>query len=236
MKKVSQSQILQTQNNPFRNSALIGLTVIFISGWMLIVGRTLGTQAELPEGFSSIILALEFGKSNFEIDRVIDSLTGVEIATLKQLAWLDMLFLVSYSAFIYFFMSTITTIINVPKYQTYARLAILVGLADVSENTLLLLALDGSEIPVMLLQLSTWVKWLLLAFLIMMIGRFLVTTGRVYDKMVGIACYAPLVVGILAFFNRGQLNEVFASLFFLLFPLLIIYTWFSGLKKQQSTT
>jgi hypothetical protein len=203
---------------------------------MMIVGRTLGTQAELPEGFSSIILALEFGKSNYEIGQVVGSLTVVEITRLKQLVWLDMLFLVSYSAFIYFFMSVIAGIIGVPKYQTYAWLAILVGLADVSENTLLLMALDGTEVPIMLLQLSTWVKWLLLAFLMMMIGRFLVTTGRVYDKMVGIACYAPLLVGIVAFFNRGQLNEVFASLFFLLFPLLIIYTWFSGLKKNQSTT
>ena len=233
---MSQNQNLRSQNNPFRNSALIGLTVILISGWMMIVGRTLGTQADLPEGFASIILALEFGKSNYEMDTIIGSLTVSEIATLKQLAWLDMLFLVSYSAFIYFFISTIATIINVAKYQTYAWLAILVGFADVCENTLLLMALDGNEIPVMLLQLSTWVKWLLLAFLIMMIGRFLVTTGRVYDKMVGIACYAPLIVGILAFFNRGQMNEVFASLFFLLFPLLIIYTWFSGLKKQNSTT
>ena len=236
MKKVSQSQILQTQNNPFRNSALIGLTVIFISGWMLIVGRTLGTQAELPEGFSSIILALEFGKSNYEIDKVIGSLTLVEITTLKQLVWLDMLFLVSYTAFIYSFMSKIANIISVPKYETYARLAILVGLADVCENTLLLMALDGNEIPVMLLQLSTWIKWLLLAFLLLMIGRFLVTTGRVYDKMAGIACYAPLVVGILAFFYRGQMNEVFASLFFLLFPLLISYSWFTGLKKNLSAT
>ena len=98
---------------------------------------------------------------------------------------------------------------------------------------MLLRALEGHQVVIILLQMATWTKWLLMAILILMIGRFLITTGRVLDKMLGVACYAPFVVGCVAIFKGGPLTEVFARLFFLLFPLLILYTFFPGIRRNS---
>jgi hypothetical protein len=218
-------------NNPFRLAGYAGLAVLFTSLLMIIFGRPDADVVEMPAGFSTPILAMEFAGDSGQVATLVESLNPADKQALLNSVWLDMLFLVVYNVFLFFILKTVSSIIRNPFYTKLAFLTIFVMLADLSENIQLVRALHSTNINIVVLQLSTWVKWLLLSYLFLMIGRFLMTTGRVYDRIVGLASFVPLPIGIVAIFSPGFMNEVFAGLFFLLFPMLIFYTWFSGISK-----
>ena len=222
------------KNNPFFSSSLIGLALVLTSLLMMIYGTPGGTNIVMPIGFSTPILALEFATSNTQISDLVASLSEEDISLLITSVNLDMVFMVVYNLFLFTVLITISKIIRKPFYYNIAFLAWVVLLADLSENIQLLNGLNSEGVNIFILQLSTWIKWMLLAFLMLIIGRFLMTTGRIYDKILGLASYIPLPLWILSFFSPGFTNELFAGMFFLLFPMLIIYTWFSGIKPTAS--
>ena len=225
---------MKEMKNPFRKPALVGIVVALISLLMIIFGAPPSQSINMPNGFSTPILALEFARNQEVIDQLLESLTKADKRALVNAVWLDMGFMVAYNLFLYLILITIGKIIRKPLYAKIALMTSLILLADFFENIQILQVLNGREISIFLLQVSTWLKWLLLAYLILVVGRFLMTTGRVYDRILGLACFIPLPVGILAFFSpQGMMNELFAGLFFLIFPMMIIYTWFSGIKKIE---
>lgn len=221
-------------NNPFYKSALVGVVVLLTSLLMMIFGKPASTAISMPPGFSTPILALEFAANHQVMSNLVESLTDTDKKALLRAVWLDMGFMVAYNLFLYLILTTIGKIINRPFYSKIALVACVVLLADLSENIQLFQALNGGAVSMIVLQLSTWVKWLLLAYLFLMIGRFLMTTGRIYDRILGLACFVPLPFGLIAFLTPGFVNELFAGLFYLLFPMMIIYTWFSGINPRES--
>lgn len=198
---------------------------------MMYLSLGVGSEAMLPAGFSSVILAIEFVTTSTGLESIIMQLSDQERSALIASTWVDMLFLVIYGGFLFFTLKAIAGIINVDKYHLWAYLGILAATADIAENVIILQSLQGVEINIELLSLFTWVKWLSLATAFLFIGRFLTTTGRIPDKMLGIACFAPLPLGLVSLLGATNLIEVFAGLFYILFPLTIIYTWFSGIRK-----
>lgn len=221
------------KSNPFKLAGYIGILVLLTSLAMIIFGRPDGSTINMPGGFATPILALEFATDSGQVNDLVESLSEKNKKALFNSVWIDMLFMVVYSLFLFIVLRTISLIIQRPFYMLVALSTGVVLLADLFENAQLLNALNSEEINMMVLQISTWLKWLMLSYLFLMIGRFLMTTGRIYDRILGLSCHIPLPIGIIALYSPGFMNEVFAGLFFLLFPMLIAYTWFSGISKKQ---
>ena len=221
------------KNNVFSKAALTGLVLIFVSVSMMIVGKVDATEIWMPEGFKVPILALEFASNNDEILKVVDSISEPLINKIITGTQIDMLFLVVYNLFLLFVLRSIYEITKLVQYKWLALLPFVIMLADVVENLQLFNALNHAEVTLLLLQFATWVKWLGLAVVFTTIGRFIITAGRYYDKVLALSTYVTIPLGVWALFSHNGINEVFAMLFYLLFPMVIIYTWFPGIKKVE---
>ncbi|MCF6359723.1 MAG: hypothetical protein L3J29_03075 [Cyclobacteriaceae bacterium] len=220
--------------NVFSKAAITGIAVIIISLWMMIVGKVNTEGIWMPEGLKVPILALEFALSSKEMSRIVVSISPESNARIVAGTQIDMLFLIAYNLFLFFVLRSIYKITNLLQYKWLALLPFVVMVADAAENYQLFMALASFKYSITLLKVATWVKWLGLAASFTAIGRFLITTGRYYDKVLALSTYITLPLGIWAMFAHNGINEVFAMLFYLLFPLMVIYTWFSGVKLKES--
>lgn len=223
---------MMIKDNVFSKAAITGIAVIAISLWMMIAGKVDTTGIWMPEGFKVPILALEFALSEKEMNEIVVSIpteTNARIVTGTQI---DMLFLVAYNLFLFFILRSIYKITSLEQYKWFALLPFIIMLADAAENYQLFMALANFKYSILVLQIATWVKWLGLALAFTAIGRFLITTGRYFDKVLALSTYVTIPLGIWAMFAHNGINEVFAMLFYLLFPMTVIFTWFPGIKKK----
>lgn len=223
---------MMIKDNVFSKAAITGIAVIAISLWMMIAGKVDTTGIWMPEGFKVPILALEFALSEKEMSEIVVSIpteTNARIVTGTQI---DMLFLVAYNLFLFFILRSIYKITSLEQYKWFALLPFIIMIADAAENYQLFMALANFKYSILVLQIATWVKWLGLALAFTAIGRFLITTGRYFDKVLALSTYVTIPLGIWAMFAHNGINEVFAMLFYLLFPMTVIFTWFPGIKKK----
>ena len=221
------------KNNVFFKAAITGLFLIATSLWMMVAGKVDTTGIWMPAGFNVPILALEFGSSIEELQKIVASIPTKANASILFATQIDMLFLVIYSLFLFFMLRVIYTITKLNQYRWLSLLPILIMVADIAENFQVFNALGSFEINLWALKIATWVKWLGLAVAFTAIGRFLITTGRYFDKVLALSTYVTIPLGVWAMFAHNGINEVFAMLFYLLFPLTIIYAWFPGVKKKM---
>ncbi len=222
---------MMIKNNVFGKAALTGIIVIIISLWMMVAGNVNPEGIWMPEGFKVPILALEFASSATEMSQIVVSISPEINAQIVAGTQIDMLFLVAYNMFLFFILRSIYKITKLAQYKWLALLPFVIMLADAVENYQLFMALASFKYSIVLLKIVTWVKWLGLALSFALIGRFLITTGRYYDKVLALSTYLTLPLGIWAMFAHNGINEVFAMLFYLLFPLTVIYAWFPGVEK-----
>lgn len=220
------------KKNVFSKAAITGLFLIAISLWMMVVGKVDTTNIWMTAGFKVPILALEFGSSIEELQMIVASIPAKANARILFATQIDMLFLVIYSLFLFFMLRSIYEITKLNQYKWLAFLPLVIALADITENIQVFNALANFEINLWVLKVSTWVKWLGLAVAFTAIGRFLITTGRYFDKVLALSTFVTIPLAIWAMFAHNAINEVFAMLFYLLFPLTIIYAWFPGVKKK----
>lgn len=223
---------MMIKDNVFSKAAITGIAVIAISLWMMIAGKVDTTGIWMAEGFKVPILALEFASSEKEMSEIVVSIpteTNARIVTGTQI---DMLFLVAYNLFLFFILRSIYKITSLEQYKWFALLPFIIMIADAAENYQLFMALANFKYSILVLQIATWVKWLGLALAFTAIGRFLITTGRYFDKVLALSTYVTIPLGIWAMFAHNGINEVFAMLFYLLFPMTVIFTWFPGIKKK----
>lgn len=220
------------KENVFARASLTGLLLIAVSIWMMIVGRSADLSGIwLPEGFKIPILALEFASNTEQIAKMVGSFSTELIDSLRFVTKIDMLFMLIYNLFLVFVLYSIYRITALLQYKWLALLPLVIVLADAIENMQLFYGLDQMPMNITVLKIATWTKWIGLSVAFTAIGRFLVTTGRYYDKVLAISTFVTLPLGVWALFSHNGMNEIFAMLFYLLFPLVIIYTWFSGIKK-----
>ncbi|MCB0497888.1 MAG: hypothetical protein KDC79_17240 [Cyclobacteriaceae bacterium] len=221
------------KNNVFRNASFTGILLIGVSVWMLVIGRSASIDGIwLPDGFKNPILALEFASGTNEISAMMESFSSELVHSLKVSTQIDMLFLLVYNSFLILVLNAIYRITRLEQYKWLSLLPLLVLLADAMENMELFNAFDGMAVNIIVLKISTWIKWLGLSLSFIAVGRFLITTGRYYDKVLALSTFVTLPLGLWAMFSHNGINEVFAMLFYLLFPMAIIYTWFSGIKRS----
>lgn len=223
---------MMIKDNVFSKAAITGVAVIIISLWMMVAGKVDVEGIWLPNGFKVPILAMEFASSKIELDKIIVGIPAEMNQRIFTGTQIDMLFLVAYNLFLFFMLKTIYKITQLEQYKWFALLPFVIMVADAVENYQLFMALSSFKYSILILQIATWVKWLGLAIAFTTIGRFVITTGRYFDKVLALSTYVSFPLGIWALFAHNGINEVFAMLFYLLFPLTIIYAWFPGVKKK----
>ena len=219
-------------NNVFRYAAYTGLLVVGVSLWMMKAGKVDASAIWMPEGFKVPVLALEFASSQHEIEQIVGSMSEEAIAAVTRGTHVDLLFLVVYNLFLGLVLWAIFSITRLVQYKYWSFLPLLVLLADAAENFQLFKALSHESVNMMALQLATWIKWLGLALSFTLVGRFLINSPRYYDRVLALSCFTTLPLGLWAMFAHNQINGVFAMLFYLLFPMMVIYTWWPGVTKQ----
>lgn len=224
---------MKLKGNVFSKAALAGIAVIAISLWMMVAGKVDIDGVWMPEGFKVPVLALEFASNQEEMSNIIESISKANNRRIVFGTQIDMLFLIAYNLFLFYMLSSIYKITKLNQYKVLMIFPIVIMLADVAENYQLFKALDGEAISVLALKLATWVKWLGLALVFTAIGRFLITTGRYFDKVLALSTFVTLPLGLWAMFSHNGINEVFAMLFYLLFPLTILFAWFPGVRKKM---
>ncbi len=221
------------KNNVFGKAALTGIAAIIISLWMMMASKVETAGIWMPAGFKMPILALGFASNTQEISRMVASILPESNKRIIAGIQIDMLFLVAYNLFLFFVLRAIYKITNLKQYKWLALLPFVIMLADAGENYQLSLVLSNFKYSIVVLQIATWVKWFGLAISFGAIGRFLITTGRYYDKVLALSCFIALPLGIWAMFAHNSINEVFAMLFYLLFPMMVIYTWWPEVRRKM---
>lgn len=222
------------KDNVFGRASITGLLLIAVSIWMMVVGRSADLSGIwLPEGFKVPILAMEFASSQEQMTKMVESFSTGLIDSLRLATQIDMLFLLVYNLFLAFVLYSIYRITALLQYKWLTLLPLIILLADALENMQLFYALEGDAVNISALKIATWVKWLGLAISFTAIGRFLITTDRYYDRVLALSTFVTIPLGLWALFSHSWVNEVFAMLFYLLFPMVIIYTWFSGIRRTN---
>jgi hypothetical protein len=225
--------IMMTSKNVFFKASITGVVVIVISVWMMIAGKVDSQGIWMPDGFKVPILALEFAANEAEMSKIVVSIPQEMNDRIVSGTQVDMLFLIAYNLFLFFVFRSIYKITKLPQYKWLALLPFVIMLADAAENYQLFMALANFKYSIVILQISTWIKWFGLSIAFVAIGRFLITTGRYFDKVLALSSFITIPLGLWALFSYGGINEVFAMLFYLLYPLTIIYTWFPGIQRKS---
>lgn len=220
---------------PFWVSGLLGIGLIAMSAVLLVVNP--GTAFALPEGFFTPVVAFEFVETAAEVRQLFGPAPTPERAALVRAmdlgSRIDFGYMLLYAAFLAAFCHTAARRSGRRWFYLGAALAVLAAAADAVENMQLLAItarLDAPDLAaaigreLLVLRWATWLKWGGLAVLFLSLAPYF-ARGNSYARFVGTFTAVPFVLGVLAFFNRGLLNELFALSVALMFLLLIIYAW-----------
>ncbi len=226
------------QNKPFLLSGLIGLAVIVMSLVLMFV--TPQPAGDLPEDFFTLIIAFEFAESPDEVYMLFGTADSpardalVDRVTLSTV--LDFLYMALYGSFLFTFAVTCVRLTGNDLFYAAAVLAVVVVLADAAENIQLLRImgnLAGGSFGEYLsrLKLYTWLKWGGLALGFMLLIPYF-SKGNAYSRFIAMNAGFPFVLGMMAFFSRGLLNELFALSVALMFVLMIIYCFVTAVSAD----
>ncbi len=217
------------ENKPFIKTGYLGLAVIVMSIILLFI---FPSQAPtLPEGFMTPIIAFEFIQTENEVFEMFgghDLLVRNTMTDAMDLGnRLDYGYMVLYSLFLFFFSATCAKISKNPYYYAGAFIAVMVLAGDALENVQLLSItanLSGGAIKphIQRLQIFTWIKWGGIALIFLLLTPWFFKGGR-FSKIIGGWGMIGFGLGVVAFFNRSIINEIFSLSIALMFVLMIIY-------------
>lgn len=218
------------KERPFLVSGLLGLGVVAMTLLLTLAGpRPINP---LPNGFITPVLAFEFAETETEVRQLFEPIglpAGDAVRRdMDRLNRLDFAYMALYAGLMATFGLTAARLSGRRLYYGAAAVTLMVLAADILENIQLLnmtnhLASGDFADQLARLQLFTWLKWGGLAlYFLMLIPFFNGTVG--WGRAGVVLCALPFVLGILAFFNRGLLNELFALSVGLMFIFLTIYS------------
>lgn len=226
---------------PFLISGVIGIGVILVSIVMLLL-RPPETGA-LPPGFFTAIIAFEFAESTQEVETLfltpVSPARAAAVQAVRGGTWLDFFYMLLYSGFLASFAVTAVRQSGQRLFYLAAAFAGAALVTDALENIVLLTIMDnlGGDFVAALgwLKLWTWLKWgsLALAF-VALIPYF--ARGDMFARFIAMFGAVPFVLGVLAYFNRGVLNELFSLAIAVQFLLLIVYCWVYRVPQDTAAT
>lgn len=220
----------------FLASALLGLGVIA----MTIVLAALGPRvADLPQGFMTPVLALEFAASPQDVRQILGPAGSDAARAMDIVNTLDFVYIALYGGFLISLAYAVWRETGNRQYLVVLALAPVVMAADTLEN-IHLLSMTGlldqpdASISAVLRRLSvaTWVKWGGLSLALLGLASYFWRLPSVW-RWIAVACAAPLALGIAAYVRRGILNELFALVIGLAFLLMTAYAWWRVLRVAR---
>lgn len=215
---------------PFRISGIIGLGVIAVSLVLLLLAP--GETGPLPPGFTTPILAFEFAETAADVEALFapagSAVRAAMVTAVTRGTWLDFLYMLLYSAFLFTFCATCVRLTGNRFYYVGSVLALVALTADALENVQLLSIMGslGGDFtsPLRWLKFFTWLKWGSLAFTFLVLIPYF-ARGDLLARFLATFAAVPFVLGVLAYFGPGLLNELFSLAIAAMFLLLIVYCW-----------
>jgi hypothetical protein len=218
-------------NKPFRTVGFIGLVVVLVS--LVLTGIFPKEALVMPEGFKTPILAFEFVKTNQEIINLFGTEDEVRADLVQAFDlgnWVDFVYMVLYSAFLFRFAATAVTQSRRKLFYVGSLLAGVILLGDLLENIQLLqitAVIDSGNFnqQLALLPIFTWVKWGGLALYFLLLSPYFFLAEATFPRLIGIAAILTFALGGSAFLSRSALNEYYALSVALMFVLIIGYSF-----------
>ncbi len=190
-----------------------------------------------PEGYNSVIIAFEFASNDQELLEVLSPLSLKEVNGLDTLNKMDFVFMLLYGAFLLSIVIKFKGLHQHPWLKYAAGIIFLIVAADFLENLQLLKLTEAykagasSYIDIInQLVVFTWLKWILLALVIGMIGTSLILANRY--KWVGYALFIPIVLGVSAIsIQTPMIEDTFGTSIFMCFMII----WLLSIFYKRTT-
>ncbi len=213
------------KNTLFHWAFTVGMLMVGVAIMLLFINPRDGN---MPEGFRTPIVALEFIQTPEEVDvffNVPKKETYSDALTTGNA--LDFPFMFLYSLFLFLAIYSIYVSTSANALWIAMVLCPLVFFFDIMENIQLgniIQQYAKKDITPYLAQLSifTWLKWGGISGIFLIISTYFLQ-GKWWMKAMGVIFVAQFFFAVAAFFNRGIMNEIFASTLFLSFLFLIIF-------------
>lgn len=231
---------LSNTNNPivsFKDCLFIGVPVILVS--LVLMFTNPQSQNNLPKGFSTPILALEFLQNQEEAINLFNVENRNQYIDKFILGnKIDYLFMVLYSLFMMCIGYKISLITKNKTLYFSMFLALLAMITDFVENQYILKIIHNYNEEIVTgyiqkLNLFTWIKWGSIAVFFFIISGYFFK-GNTFSKVIGIVGILIFITAIGAFIHRSILNEIMGGLIALNFLLLIIYCFTQKKIKVES--
>lgn len=220
---------LSTHNNPvvsFKSCLIFGIPVALVS--IVLMFTNPSAQNNLPPGFSTPIMALEFIQNRQEAIALFEVENRTEYIEKFLLGnKIDYLFMVLYGSFMMCIAYKIALITRNRTLYFAMLLGLLAIVTDFLENqTIHSIILNYNEESagnfIGRLRLFTWAKWGSIAvFFFITAGYF--WRGNLFSKLISVVGVTTFLVSIAAFIYRSILNEIMGLLVAVNFLLIIIF-------------
>jgi hypothetical protein len=212
----------------FKIARFFGIALISCAVVLLFVNPK--PENNLPAGFITPIIALEFIQSPqevarfFEVNDVAAYVQGLNLGNS-----IDYLFMCLYSGLLFFIALGIYHITQA-KTMFIAMLfcfsmLIFDGLENLQLHQIVQLYKTGTITEnLSLLNIFTWLKWSSIASCFLLFSPFFFK-GKVFHKIIGALCVVCFGLCIAAFLQHGILNEIFASSVVIVFLLMVVFVF-----------
>jgi hypothetical protein len=151
---------------------------------------------------------------------------------------LDFIYMFLYSLFLFCFSWKCAGLSRKRIFLLGTIISVAILLGDFFENIQLLYITSKFETETLTgqlynLKMFTWIKWGGLAIIFLVLSPYFIAGSR-YSKIVGVFGWLPMGLGILAWFYRSVINELFAISVGIMFVLMIIYCFIHRRNLQAN--
>lgn len=214
---------------PYKKVGLIGLLLLPFTIILMMLGPS---SDKVPDGYNSAIVAFEFASNEKEVDQLFEKLSKDEVEQLDLINYIDFPFMVTYGTLLFLFMGKLAEVTGQGFFDILKWLAPIIVVCDFIENLQLLQLtkahlneLAYSDETFLLLEIFTWSKWLLLAFVFAIIAVGIIQSKpKLGPKIISMLLLIPIFLGVAAFStHRPAIEDIFTASVFLSFLVVIVY-------------
>lgn len=187
-------------------------------------------DGNLPNGFKTPIVAFEFMQTKQEVLNFLDIKDNeIYIDKLSTANALDFPFMLFYCLFLALTIYSIYVLTGATPLLFAILLCPFILAFDALENIQLgniLLFFKKNDIQIYLdkLNVYTWLKWCGISSVLFITSTHFLQ-GKWWMKLFGVVFVFQFILCVLAFFNRGVINEIYSHSIMLSFLLLLFYSW-----------
>jgi hypothetical protein len=215
-------------SSSFKTARIFGVLLLIVAVILLFVNTK--PENNLPQGFHTPIIALEFIQSPEEVSHFFevkdvpkyeqDLLLGNQI---------DYLFMLLYSGLLFCIAVGIRKITHAGTMYLAMLFCVSMLVFDGLENVQLYSIIKNYKAAditqnLELLNIFTWLKWSSIASTFLLISPFFFK-GKIVHQIIGVLCIVCFGLCIAAFLHHGILNEIFASSVVIVFLLLVVFVF-----------